>query len=266
MEQYKYIKLLTKNLHHRNFQWKFGRNDIENFNYSNECTSNALYVCEPKDFFEWMFLYEDICWVAYATIPEDAEHVIMNSKVKASSVILHEPLIPIAEFIPIAVNAGADINARDGYVLRQACEFGRLDIIKSLFENGANIHACDNYPVCGASITLLMASANGHLEVVKLLMEHGMNVHAQDDYALRRASSNGYFEIVKYLVEHGANIHAYDDEALRYAAYNDHLDVVKYLVEKGADIYTQNDYALRWASANGRLDMVEYLKEQRSKK
>ena len=59
------------------------------------------------------------------------------------------------------------------------------------------------------------ASENGHLEVVRYLVEQGANIHANNDYAIRWASENGHLEVVRYLVEKGANIHANNDYAIQ---------------------------------------------------
>jgi ankyrin repeat protein len=65
--------------------------------------------------------------------------------------------------------------------------------------------------------------------VVKFLVEQGANIHAKDDFPLRWAAKNGHLEVVKFLVEQGANIHADNDFPLRWAAKNGHLEVVKFL-------------------------------------
>jgi ankyrin repeat protein len=44
-----------------------------------------------------------------------------------------------------------------------------------------------------------LASEYGHLEVVKYLVEQGADIHAFDDYALRFANSNKHREVVNYL-------------------------------------------------------------------
>ena len=58
------------------------------------------------------------------------------------------------------------------------------------------------------------------MEVIKYLLENGANIHADNDYALRISAEMGYLEVVKYLIEKGANIHAEDDESLIYSARN----------------------------------------------
>ena len=69
----------------------------------------------------------------------------------------------------------------------------------------------------------------GLLLEIKKLIEQGANVHAEDDYAIGYAAENGHLEIVKYLVSQGANIHVQNDYAFKYAAENGHLEIVKYL-------------------------------------
>lgn len=82
---------------------------------------------------------------------------------------------------------------------------GKLDSVKFLVENGANIEVKnkDGYT------PLIVASWNGHLEIVKFLVEKGANVEAKNDYGdtpLTLASMDGNFEVIKFLIENGANI------------------------------------------------------------
>jgi len=79
--------------------------------------------------------------------------------------------------------------------------------------------------------TLQQAAYYGHTEVVKLLLEQGADVHAENDYALRWAAINGHTKVVKLLLEQGADVHVRDDLALRCAAEYGHTEVVK-LLEK----------------------------------
>mgnify|MGYP001202680553 CR=1 FL=1 len=75
-----------------------------------------------------------------------------------------------------------------------------------------------------------------NVEVMKYLIDNGADIHANDDYALSCSANNGHLEVVKYLIEQGADVHAYNDAALRSSAYNGHFEVVKYLIENGADV------------------------------
>lgn len=154
-----------------------------------------------------------------------------------------------------AIENGANIHADDDFALRWAASKGYLPIVKYLVEHGADIHAEDDY-------ALRWAVGWGHLPVVEYLVEQGADIHTNDGQLLRYAAWDGYLPIVEYLVEHDADIHAKGDIALRDAAWKGHLPVVKYLVENGANIHAEDDQALRYATLRGHLTIVEYLKEQ----
>ena len=146
-----------------------------------ECTEGGLYVCEPKHFFEWIDLYQDAAWVSYASIPEEAEKQVFPTKIKASSVVLHGPLISLEDFIPLAVKAGADVHAQEDEALRWASYNGHVAVVECLLKAGADVHAREDE-------ALRYASENGHVAVVECLLKAGANVHAREDYALRWAS------------------------------------------------------------------------------
>ncbi len=165
----KYIKILTDDMKHRNYQWKIGRNDLPEhveFNESEECTDNALYICHINNLFEWINLYPNMKWVSYATIPDNAKSVDLGNKIKVNSIVLHEPLIAIEDFIPIAVQHGADINTTYYDTLEWAIRTGRVDIVRNLIEK-YNIGISINY-------VRLIHMASDHddcLEVMKYLLE-----------------------------------------------------------------------------------------------
>jgi ankyrin repeat protein len=77
---------------------------------------------------------------------------------------------------------------------------------------------------------LIQAAQHANLINVKSLIEQGDDIHAKDDESLIYSSYYGHLEVVTYIVEHGADIHASNDEALRLSAANRHLETVKYLV------------------------------------
>jgi ankyrin repeat protein len=241
-----YIKILTNNLKHHDYQWKVGLNELEVFNIDNECTPDALYICEIKYFFKWMTLYPNMAYVGYVTIPEDAQTVLMEDKIKVNKVILHEPLIPLLDFIDTAIKHNADIHVDGQEPINWASRNGYLDIIKCLIEYGANIHSDDDDSLC-------WASSNGHLDVVKYLISRGADratpnlgvaadIHTENDSALIYASEWGHLDVVECLIVHGANVHAglalprpdkvgRNDKALRWAYNNGHSAVVKYLTQ-----------------------------------
>ena len=128
-----------------------------------------------------------------------------------------------------------------------------VNTIKYLVDNGADIHASDDY-------ALRWFSEKGHLDVVKYLVEIGANIHACNEQALRWSAFNGNLKLVKYLIEKGSDIHAHAEYALRYAAENVHLEVVKYLVENGANIHACDEAALCWFAEHGPFDVWVYLK------
>lgn len=83
-------------------------------------------------------------------------------------------------------------------------------------------------------LSLSYASEFGHLNIVVLLVENGADLHADNDNALRVAAAKGHLNIVNYLAVNGANISAQYDDALLQAVIHKHLDVVQYLVNNGA--------------------------------
>ena len=80
---------------------------------------------------------------------------------------------------------------------------------------------------------LVAACERGNLSAAKKYIEQGADIHAWNDYTLYCAASRGHFDVVKCLVEHGANIHVYNDEALRCAASYGHLQTMN-VIRKAA--------------------------------
>jgi ankyrin repeat protein len=53
---------------------------------------------------------------------------------------------------------------------------------------------------------LIESAKNGYLEKVKLLIEQGADIHAGNDYALRLSADNGHLKVVKYLMTQGSEL------------------------------------------------------------
>jgi ankyrin repeat protein len=113
--------------------------------------------------------------------------------------------------------------------LIEAATKGNTQEVKSLLEQGADIHAEDFYGYKDAAIRL--AASHGHTETAKLLLENGADIHADNDYALRGAAVYGHTETAKLLLENGADIHAEDDLALCLATLYDYTEIAKLLLK-----------------------------------
>ena len=246
------IKLLRTGRRHYDHTYTEGLNVCTQPWDDRPCTPGGLYACELRHLFEWITLYPDITEVAWVDVPADAQVARFDTKIKASALVLTGSM-PIEEAVDLALQAGADVHAKDDGALRRASSSGRLAVVEFLVTAGANVHAQDDE-------ALRWASGYGHLAVVEFLVQHGANVHAADDEALRWASEVGHLAVVEVLVTAGANVHARDDYALLYASKNGHLSVVKFLVQHGANVHTDDDEALYMASKNGHLPVVEFLK------
>lgn len=106
-------------------------------------------------------------------------------------------------------------------LLRKAAQEGELNLVEEAVKNGADVNRYGT--------ALVDASNYGYLEIVKYLVEQGTNIHIYDELALRAASASGHLNVVKYLVSQGADISAKNDAALKWAKEEGQLDVVNYL-------------------------------------
>ena len=170
------------------------------------------------------------------------------------------------------LQADGDINAkyRTGdkcSILHNAAKSGSLEIIKYLFEHGADV----NYKKKGGESVLHYAAKFGSLEIVKYLVEHGADVNCKNKRnksVLHNAAKSGSLEIVKYLVEHGADVNNKNEKnksVLHNAAKSGSLEMVKYLVEYGADVTCETKWenisVLHHAAESDSLEIVKYLVE-----
>jgi ankyrin repeat protein len=136
--------------------------------------------------------------------------------------------------------------------LNLAADYGRLEIVRYLYETGT----CKL-----GSEALGKAAANGHLDIVKYLHEHGEKFEG-----LSVAVRHGHLDIVKYMHEHGADITTAGDYLyLHSAATHGHLDIIKYITQNAPDkemLVKRLSKPLAMASRNGHMDAVKYLHEQ----
>jgi ankyrin repeat protein len=92
-------------------------------------------------------------------------------------------------------------------------------------------------------MALVDAAGLGKLEMVKELLKQGADIHHHDPKSngktpLTKAVLLGKFEVVKYLIENGADIH-HPDGSGRYPVYfcciGTNIELLNYLLAKGGD-------------------------------
>ena len=129
------------------------------------------------------------------------------------------------------------MNPNEG--MKYAAWLGRMDIIQSLFDQGAD----DYY------WGLKGAARGGHMDIVQLLLSKG----ADPDSGLMGAAWGGHMDIVQLLLSKGATDYDY---GLRGAARGGHMDIVRLMLDKGATDYNDGLYR---AADGGHLDIVQLL-------
>ncbi|KAJ7291254.1 ankyrin repeat-containing domain protein, partial [Mycena rebaudengoi] len=127
----------------------------------------------------------------------------------------------------------------------------RVDVVRLLLENGAEVNAGNN----GA---LQAASKADSTEIVQLLLEHGANINApgKDNVgALEAAASrNGSPHEMDLLWD------SEDQKKKKIAeATTRWLTHIRFLLDNGADVHARNNGALRVASKAGNTEVVELL-------
>jgi ankyrin repeat protein len=151
--------------------------------------------------------------------------------------------------------------------LHDAAAVGNLDRVRLLVEKDpslAQAFSPDGFPV------VALAAVFGHHEILRFLFEHGADISAPatngSGYnALTGAVAGGHTEIVKWLLEHGANPnyrYSAGYSPLLTAAANGHLGILRLLIEHGADASADtNDgkSALTLATERNHLEVAAYL-------
>jgi len=132
-------------------------------------------------------------------------------------------------------------------LLHSAAEYGKLDVVRYLVENGADISKrADGYY---GYQTIHFAVLSGNLEMVKYLVSKGADVNALADgkvsvLHLAVQNYNVNSSMIKYLISSGSNVNAKDEwgvSVLQSAASTGNVNLVKYLVSSGADIGAVNN-------------------------
>ena len=138
-----------------------------------------------------------------------------------------------------------------------ACKEGDMDMVKSLVNQGANIHSelYKHGPI-------ETAVRSDRLEILKFLFDSGAkspNLGA----AMSWAASSGNLPIVKYLVDQKA---PGKDRALVNACSSGKYYVVKFLLKIGAAMQRFNNAAMNMAVKGNYWDVIQLLKREKKRR
>ena len=173
--------------------------------------------------------------------------------------------------IKMLIQNGADIQAQDcdgSTVLHYASRYSNQEVVEFLLKlNEISVNATDNN-----NQTPLMYACyeGGRLENIKMLIKNGADIQASSSNGstvLHLASRNSNQEVVEFLLKmNEISVNATDNSnqtPLMYACYDGgHLDNIKMLTQNGADIQTSSSNGstvLHFASALSNQEVVEFL-------
>ncbi len=178
-----------------------------------------------------------------ATKPGDSSTPGVNPQVAAAALQVEltkmieegdqEPLLKLLADHPGAVNGR---NSNDFSPLHLAAHYGRIDIMNTLLDKGAEIEA----PATFQNTPYITAAAGGQVEAAQLLVERGAktdSLNSMGQAPLHLAALHGHAEMVTYLLEQGADVNQLDDTnstALHWAATRNQIEVAEILLEAGA--------------------------------
>jgi ankyrin repeat protein len=176
------------------------------------------------------------------------------------------------EMLNFLVDAGADINIKNNYLLFIAVRYKNMELAKTLLDKGTWIESRDGYIVRQNGV-------KDYLDIVKFMVEAGFDVNILLKYALEKK----HVETVKYLLDCGANIYeevkAYDFGEETDGKHMDgsskgnvslrcplmtiikkgDMELIKYLVEMGVDVHANDYLAFRLAVKNNQVELAKYL-------
>ena len=163
--------------------------------------------------------------------------------------------------VKVLLKYKADVEVREHYLrdnwfsitrssLFWAADFGYIDILRCLIENGVDINSfsADN---CNCT-PLMKAVKNGDKDVVTFLTDHGANVAIKDKCgytALHKACIylDSSPEVLRCLIENGADVNLSTDDnrtPLITACEYGHVNAVSVLIEHGANVNLQDQGGL----------------------
>ncbi|KAI0120115.1 ankyrin repeat-containing domain protein [Nemania sp. FL0031] len=173
--------------------------------------------------------------------------------------------------VEMLLDAGADVNAPEGYAIQAAATQGHYEVVQELLKRGADVNALTTNENFEEGTALQGATEAGQTEIVRLLLESGADPnHGSGECAppIIAASRGAEVEILDLLVKAKPKIDVFggpdmSTPLINAAAYMP-VSSIEQLLAAGADInLTDNEgnTALIIASARGDDDAVKFLLE-----
>ena len=173
------------------------------------------------------------------------------------------------ETVSWLIEQGLDVNYCDKdffTAIHCAAQKGKLDLLKLLHTNGANIHQVSR----NGTNSLMSASLGiGDCETVSWLIKHGVDVNFcnQKKYrAVHGAAQEGNLDVLKLLHKNGGNIHQLTSNGFNCIMLasegNGDCETVSWLISQGVDVNHCDNYlftAVHYAAFNGKLDLLKLL-------
>lgn len=105
---------------------------------------------------------------------------------------------------------------------------------------------------------IMRASELGRLEIVKYLHENGANIKIKDEYCFRWAVYYARYEVVEYLINNGANIYVEDSGAFKDARAHQDKSILNLLLEfeRKSKLEASNDIQIMDTFMNSVMNRV----------
>jgi len=158
--------------------------------------------------------------------------------------------------VAMALRCGVDPSANSQCAIRDASEYGHVDVVRILLRDARVDPSADDQYAIG------FASRNGHVEVVeRLLRDARVDPGADRQWAIRHASETGHVAVVDRLLRDSrVDPSANDHDAIRWASRQGHVKVVERLLrDPRVDPSADDQEAIRWASTRGHLETARLL-------
>lgn len=152
--------------------------------------------------------------------------------------------------VGMLLEAGADVNDKDGDALVAAASYGDTPMIRFLLGHGAD--------PCGRNSQALFSAVFARSsESVRILLAAGVDIHAQQGIPLQLALLNGDAESVEMLLEVGAPIT--DPEWIAAAASEDSLECLLLTLEHDASLAECADKIVSEAADHAAHHVMGYV-------